>query len=456
VVRVDRCPDRGCPARRASHVRAILLGTLALLSARCGEALPGDQPVYQRFIAGDPGPPIACTSREDIRRELDAAMAAKQTARVWMIAQQCYLPFLGEVAGVPDDQALLKYAQNADTVLTSSELEAEYHRFWKDLQRIFNADGTMQGSEPHLLRDQVSPAINLLQFIQGGVPNRAEALALLTHVADQLLAVQRSSGLFGAPDLRRLPTLMDSTLSHVQAVQRTQLEDHDFEEGWQTTSYQGGLQLDHGLALALLAQLHDATSDDTGKWNHAARRAEYAAAARRAGEWATAQPCVENFNYNAFSAYGLAHLGLTLREKTWRRAAVEKMKLGVFPGTIPAGHFGDLRDGRYMDPHNARNGYHWIIVRGAIATRAALEAEDPDAEVIRYYADLNLGAGVREILERGVCHTSPAHELAEHCQRFGCDASAERALTSTMFWNHEMADEPVGPYYRWRVGAGAF
>ena len=74
----------------------------------------------------------------------------------------------------------------------------------------------------------------------------------------------------------------------------------------------------------------------------------YLAAGRRAAGWAAKEKCCSNFNYNAFSVSLLARAGM-------KEAALEKFRVGVAPG--------QAKNGRWVDPHNARTVYHIIILR---------------------------------------------------------------------------------------------
>lgn len=113
------------------------------------------------------------------------------------------------------------------------------------------------------------------------------------------------------------------------------------------------------------------------------------AAARRAADWALGRPLVPNWNYNAFSVELLARAARATGEARYLDGAAEKALLGVLPGQLQDGP----RAGRWLDPHNARPAYHFIMLRALAALSEALPPTDGRrAEVV---AALGLGLRAR-------------------------------------------------------------
>jgi hypothetical protein len=98
----------------------------------------------------------------------------------------------------------------------------------------------------------------------------------------------------------------------------------------------------------------------------------YLAAGRRAAEWAAKQKCCANFNYNAFSVSLLARAGM-------KEAAMEKFRVGVAPG--------QAKNGRWIDPHNARTVYHVIILRALADLGRSTEVDAIAQPAIRALLD---------------------------------------------------------------------
>jgi hypothetical protein len=100
------------------------------------------------------------------------------------------------------------------------------------------------------------------------------------------------------------------------------------------------------------------------------QRADWTQAGRRAADWAFAQRCVPNFNYNAFSVGLLARAFKATGDARYLNGALRKAEVGVLPGQAP--------NGRWLDPHNARTVYHLIILRALNDLAAALTTERAD------------------------------------------------------------------------------
>ena len=164
--------------------------------------------------------------------------------------------------------------------------------------------------------------------------------ALASGVATILTTLQQPDGHFPFPDLRGR-NLRFGDMIEKQLAAGT-IEIHD---GWVVTADpEGGTQFDTGVCG--MALLH------AGKvWANPA----WTAAGLRAADWAERQPCVANFNYNAFSVSLLCHAFGESRKPEYLDAALAKFRLGVAPGQVP--------NGRWIDPHNARTVYHIIILR---------------------------------------------------------------------------------------------
>ena len=88
----------------------------------------------------------------------------------------------------------------------------------------------------------------------------------------------------------------------------------------------GGLQFDNGVCGVAMLALHAATGE-----------ARYLDAARRAADWAIAQPLSANWNYNAFSVRLLAETWRATGEARYRDAALDKARYGVMPGQLRSG-----------------------------------------------------------------------------------------------------------------------
>lgn len=173
---------------------------------------------------------------------------------------------------------------------------------------------------------------------------------LLRGTAGILLRLQQPDGHFPFPDLRgtdlRFGEMIDAQIKRHQAVIR---------DGWVVSENpDGGTQYDTGVCGTALLKAGAAMNDDS-----------FRLAGLRAADWAISRKCCPNFNYNAFSISLLARAAEVGGRSGYRDAALAKFRLGLAPG--------QARNGRWLDPHNARTVYHVIILR-ALADLGA-EAE---------------------------------------------------------------------------------
>jgi hypothetical protein len=127
-------------------------------------------------------------------------------------------------------------------------------------------------------------------------------------------------------------------------------------DGWIVDDLNGDLQYDNGICGVALVEAYGATGEEV-----------YLEGARRACDWALGRPLCTNWNYNAFGVWLLARTARASGEKKYLDAALERLKVGVLPG--------QMENGRWFDPHNARLVYHGIIVRGMLEVHRALDPE---------------------------------------------------------------------------------
>ncbi len=214
---------------------------------------------------------------------------------------------------------------------------------------------------------------------------------LITGACGLLMNLQQPDGLFPFPDLRgkniRFGAMIEQQIAgHPEAV----------KDGWVVSAdSDGGSQFDTGVCgVALLT---------AGKTY---QRPDWTQAGRRAADWALAQGCVMNFNYNAFSVGLLAQAFQATGDARYLEGASHKAELGVLPGQAP--------NGRWLDPHNARTVYHLIILRALHDLWAALPAErQRERTAVAQAAGLAVGALLDEFAQAGVT-TVALRELQRH------------------------------------------
>ena len=130
------------------------------------------------------------------------------------------------------------------------------------------------------------------------------------------------------------------------------------------------------------------------------------ASARKAADWAAARPLCPNWNYNSFSVWLLAKAHAVTGEAAYLAAAKKKGLLGVIPGQLTTGPHA----GRWLDPHNARPAYHYIMLRGLAQLAAVLPKDDADRPTLVQSLKLGLQTRNEEILTQGVMTKDKAME----------------------------------------------
>ena len=335
---------------------------------------------------------FARPSADDLRAITVAAMAARDApalARAVELARRR----LGQRAGEPEVKDRYTPIPVGVEPLTADEARALARR---SLSRLEEQRWWRVGLDPRQmgrpLREPAEVALGALALGEAAASDasRADALVIAREAGDFLLWAQAeagsglcpfpaSRGVAGNAPFRASARFLDTAERAGRLGQVT----HD---GWIIEDDgDGGLQFDNGECGAALLALHAATGES--RWLEAARRM---------GDWALAQPLSVNWNYNAFSVYLLATLYRSTGETRYLDGALDKARFGVIPGQLREG----LHAGRWIDPHNARPAYHYILLRGLAALAQALPEDAP--------AGAEVGAALRRgLIARNRDFTGP-------------------------------------------------
>lgn len=140
------------------------------------------------------------------------------------------------------------------------------------------------------------------------------------------------------------------------------------KNGWLVNDLgDGGLQFDNGEAGVALLHLYEKT-----------QQPQLLESVLSSAKWSCQQPIVLNWNYNSFTVYLLAETYRVTGQENYRDEAKARALIGILPGQLKTGPHA----GRWLDPHNARPAYHYIMIRALLALVAVLPENDPDRPAI--------------------------------------------------------------------------
>lgn len=351
-----------------SPVRVTLL---AAFSAACFGA-----------AAQSPGP--------NLRSQLAKALATEDLPQVRRVVAE-WRTQLGGKAGdpeVPDqfvpirDTAQLDRKEARDAFLRYND-EAARDPWWKP------------GLDPthlaHALREPAGLAVGAVNAAAAGLNGSERSLALARQAGDFLLWAQQQAGngVFPFPAVRGAThdNAFVAAQRYLDRAGELGILERVVHNGWIVDDMDdGGLQFDNGVAGVAMIGLYRSTHEK-----------KYLEAARHSADWAVSQKMVPNWNYNSFSVYLLASFYAETREPQYLAVARKKALIGVIPGQMTDG----ARIGRWLDPHNARPAYHYIMMRALATLAAVLPMDDSDRATVVRSIRLGLNARNPDFLDRG-------------------------------------------------------
>ena len=309
---------------------------------------------------------------------------------------------LGDKAGLPEVEDTYQPVPDGATWLTPAEARRGWARTWPQVRRMtWWKVGLDPTALTHPLREPAAVVGGSLAAMRSKLEVMDESQAAARAAVEFLQWAQEQAGTGGFP----FPAVRGNTSTKPLASAGRFLERAEkagrlgevTRNGWMVDDLRdGGLQFDNGECGVALLEYYEQTRDTNAL-----------AAARRAADWALARPLVPNWNYNSFSVWLLARMFTVTGEARYLEAARKKALLGVIPGQLTDGP----RAGRWVDPHNARPAYHYIMLRALAQLAAALPADDPARAEVRAALARGLTARNREFVTQGVMTREKAMEV---------------------------------------------
>ena len=381
-------------------LRHLLFVCTALLCGSCTEARslePGDKPSPEhaaRVEATLPG--------------LREALLAKDEAAVYRAVEPLQ-EALGLYAGLPESPEkcfLPIHTQAPDTGMLNPTTD----ELLKAALKGYGSRSAFAQKNQMELREAAYVAIVCMARCEAGAPKAQAYAARAREELDYLLARQHATGLFPYPADPR-----GAAPAHLRATAE-RLRKEAPERIWKGYLIidDAGNQFDTGCCAYALVQGYRGTGEE-----------RYLAAAKRAADWAAEQHLAPNWNYNAFSVWQLAALyGITKTPK-YLDSAIEKALIGVLPGLMP--------NGRWVDQHNAKQTYHFIMVRALTELLRVLPLEQPRHKEIKDKTLLATESRARDILRDGVSNSESAiWGLSVFLDTLGPNEVCEKAVNAIM------------------------
>ncbi len=308
---------------------------------------------------------------------------------------------LGEKAGQPevaDEYVPVSYRTQALT-----RLEAKLG-FSPHLDRLRKLVWWRIGLDPTKLaaplRAPASVVSGCTAVAKAKLKGADECLAHGVQAANFLIWAQEQAGAgcfpFPAARLTSADPSMKSATRFLENAEKAGVLTRVVKNGWVFDDLQdGGLQFDNGECGVAMFELYELTKDD-----------RYLDSAKKAATWAISRPLVTNWNYNSFTVHLLAKAYSVTLDPRYLDVAIKKAALGVVPGQLEDGPHA----GRWMDPHNARPAYHYIMLSSLAQLVAVMPKSHPEYDQLLACLKLGLKARNAEIIERGVMSKDKAVE----------------------------------------------
>lgn len=308
---------------------------------------------------------------------------------------------LGEKAGEPEVADEFRPVPKNAKVFSHEEAQRGFTPHFPTLEKIrWWKIGVDPTSLTAPLRGPASVIAGNVAAVRAKLDGAERSLAMAKEAAEFLIWAQEQagSGVYPFPAARGTSKAraMKVATRFLAAAEKVGNLQTIVRNGWAfDDAGDGGLQFDNGECGTAMLDLYEVTKE---------RR--YLDSARLSADWAIARPMCPNWNYNSFSVFLLAKMFAVTHEAQYLEAAILKARLGVIPGQLTEGP----RAGRWLDPHNARPAYHYIMMRALVQLVAVTPTDHAARPELMNALSRGLKTRNAEMVERGVMNKDHALE----------------------------------------------
>lgn len=275
---------------------------------------------------------------------------------------------LGPNAGIPEVADTYTKVPHSARILTSAEVEKAFSPIYSQIHK--EEKNWQIGIDPRELKYPLRAEASILAALVTAIRSQFgdENLSIkLAHDISQFLIwtqTQARTGVYPFPMTNEGKGAAFNAVNHFlsEAKKQGNLKEV-INNNWLCADFSdGGLQFDNAEVGIAMFQLYELTQDKA-----------YLISATQAADWAAHHIIVRNWNYNAFSigllakAYSVTHNPIYLYE------AIHKAMLGVIPGQLTTGP----ERGRWLDQHNARPAYHYIMMQALCELIEVMPVSNP-------------------------------------------------------------------------------
>lgn len=333
---------------------------------------------------------------------------------------------LGDRAGIPEEPDQYEKIPKDGRWLSTVEAKGAFAMANPRLERMkwWNI-GIDPTNLAHELREPAAVISGCAAAYRAGLTDADRSLSIARDAADFLIwaQAQAGTGVFPFPSTRNVTgkkPFAAAESSYAKAGREGRM-DQMMHNGWTIDDAgTGGLQFDNGEAGVAMLELYETT-----------REQKYLESARKAADWAISRPLAENWNYNSFSVRLLAKAYDVTHERRFLEAAAHKAIAGVIPGQLDKGP----RAGRWLDAHNSKPNYHYIIMNSLAQLALVMPEDDPARPEVMRSLQLGLLARNRDFSDLGSPNRNKAMETLVLVNRgfaeqrdFLRDSKSEEAL----------------------------